>query len=256
MLDGRENLRLTLGVEVNGLGITPPFKVEHPVPAPTVLIVSDQLTARVARQGCLSGSGKPKENSGAAILSFIGGAVHRQHTRFRRKQEVHRTKHALFDLSSISGAPDEHAPVGEIEHREVGLPRPVYFGICLETRGTDDVPIRLEAPDFIIGRAQKHVVGKEVGPGLFRHHTHRPSFCLLGANKCIAHVQALPIEIGHQVAVQDIGFVPIDRLIDVAPPHLVAGDFIVYDKPIERTSSCEAAGIYGEGAGRSEFAFS
>ena len=53
--DGAINLRLRLRIEIDGLSVAAAFEVKHAVIVPAVLIIADQLTMRIGRQGGFPG---------------------------------------------------------------------------------------------------------------------------------------------------------------------------------------------------------
>ena len=48
------NFGFAFWTQINGLGVAPPFHVEHALGGPTVFIVSNQGPIGIAAQGCLS----------------------------------------------------------------------------------------------------------------------------------------------------------------------------------------------------------
>lgn len=78
-LDGVENVGLCLGRETNALSVAASLDVENTPVTPAVLVVSDQSTLRVRREGGLASTGKTEEDGHVAILTLVGGRVKSQH---------------------------------------------------------------------------------------------------------------------------------------------------------------------------------
>lgn len=74
-LDGVENIRLLLGGETNALGVATALNVEDALVAPAVLVVTDQGTLGVSREGGLASAGKTEEDCDIAVLALVGRRV-------------------------------------------------------------------------------------------------------------------------------------------------------------------------------------
>lgn len=74
-LDGVENIRLLLGGEANALGVTTALNVEDALVAPAVLVVTDQGTLGVGREGGLASAGETEEDGDVSVLALVGGGV-------------------------------------------------------------------------------------------------------------------------------------------------------------------------------------
>ena len=51
---GLENVRLVFRREVDGLGVAAAIDIEHPVIAPHMLVVADEIPFRIGREGGLA----------------------------------------------------------------------------------------------------------------------------------------------------------------------------------------------------------
>ena len=74
-LDGVENIGLLLGGETNALGVAAALNVEDALVAPAVLVVTDQGTLGVGREGGLASAGETEEDGNVAVLALVGGRV-------------------------------------------------------------------------------------------------------------------------------------------------------------------------------------
>ncbi len=93
--DGAINLRLRLRIEIDGLSVAAAFEVKHAVIVPTVLIIADQLTMRIGRQGGFPGPGEAEEQRHVPCFATVGRAVHRRDA-FLRQQVVHDENSPFF----------------------------------------------------------------------------------------------------------------------------------------------------------------
>jgi hypothetical protein len=73
--DGAVNIGLLLGREANGLGVATTLEVEDTAVTPAVLIVTDESTLRVGREGGLASSRQTEEKGYIAVLALVGGGV-------------------------------------------------------------------------------------------------------------------------------------------------------------------------------------
>ena len=74
-LDGVENIGLLLCGETNGLSVATTLDVEDTCVRPAVLVVTDERTLGVSRQGGLAGTGQTEEDGNIAVLALVGGRV-------------------------------------------------------------------------------------------------------------------------------------------------------------------------------------
>ena len=144
----------------------------------------------------------------------------------------------------------------EIEDGKVALPRAVNVWVRLESWGAQDVPLGGEVGDFFLRRAEEHVGGEEVGPGLLREHTEGAPVFGMGSDKGVASIEPLAIEVGEEIFMKPGGVVGADGLVDVSPPDLIGRDAVLDDKAVLRTSAGKPARVDGEGACVGESSFS
>jgi hypothetical protein len=74
-LDGVENIGLLLSGEANALGVAAALNVEDTSVTPAVLVVTDQGTLGVGREGCLASAGETEEDGHVSVLTLVGGRV-------------------------------------------------------------------------------------------------------------------------------------------------------------------------------------
>lgn len=73
--DGAVNVGLLLGGQTNGLGVAAALDVEDTLVGPAVLVVTDEGTLGVGREGGLASTGKTEEDGDVAVLALVGRGV-------------------------------------------------------------------------------------------------------------------------------------------------------------------------------------
>mmetsp|Transcript_29473 Transcript_29473/g.44710 ORF Transcript_29473/g.44710 Transcript_29473/m.44710 type:complete len:223 (+) Transcript_29473:424-1092(+) len=109
-LDGVVDIGLILLGEANGLGVAAALNVENSIIAPHVLVISQQGSVGISREGSLSSSRETEQESGVTVLSFVGRGVHGKSSHLGH-QVVHDTEDTLLHLTSVLGAEDNHLAV-------------------------------------------------------------------------------------------------------------------------------------------------
>lgn len=77
-LDGVEDIGLLLCRQANALGVATALDVEHTLVTPAVLVITDQRTLGVRREGRLASTGQTEEDSNIAVLALICRGVQGQ----------------------------------------------------------------------------------------------------------------------------------------------------------------------------------
>ena len=112
--NGTKNVRFTLLTQINGLGITPAFKVEDTIVVPSMLVITDKCAFGICGKCGFPGSGKSEENSCISILPHIGRAMHRSNS-LQRKVVIHYGEDPFFHLTSIPGTSNDGHSFSKIE---------------------------------------------------------------------------------------------------------------------------------------------
>ena len=100
------------------LGVAAAFEVKHAVIVPAVLIIADQLTMRIGRQGGFPGTGEAEEQRHVPCFATVGRAVHRRDA-FLRQQVVHDREQPFLHFAAVPGTADELNTLAEIKGDEV-----------------------------------------------------------------------------------------------------------------------------------------
>ena len=99
--DSFVDIGLALLVKVDNLSVAATLEVEDAVIVPAVLVVTDEKTFRVSREGSLACAGETEEDSSVlALFVSVGRAVHRSDA-LLGKIVVHHGEHTLLHLTAI-----------------------------------------------------------------------------------------------------------------------------------------------------------
>jgi hypothetical protein len=109
VLDGTVDLGLPLGGQVDGLGVTSSLDVEDTGVGPDVLVVTDQETVGVGREGSLSSSRKTEEKGDFTLLSvgtgvgLVGTRVQGELAELDGLKVVHDREDTLLHFTGVLG---------------------------------------------------------------------------------------------------------------------------------------------------------
>jgi hypothetical protein len=130
--NGVENVRLLLSRETNALGVATTLNVEDTSVTPAVLVVTDQGTLRIGRQGGLASTRQPEEDSNVAVLTLVCRRMQSKHVVLDGHLVEEHREDTLLHLSYLELAPslgstkggqltgifcakDDHLLVGEVD---------------------------------------------------------------------------------------------------------------------------------------------
>ena len=114
-LDCVVDVGLGILVQVDNLSVASTFEVEYAVVIPAVLVITDQQTLRIGRQGCLTGSGQTEEDCGVLTVHIgVCGAVHGSNA-LQRQVVVHHGEHTLLHLSAVPCVNNNLLTAGDIK---------------------------------------------------------------------------------------------------------------------------------------------
>ena len=197
-----------------------------------MLVVADELAVGVTRQGRLSGARQTEEQRRIAVIALVARAVHRQHILFGH-QPVHQREDALFHLTGVLGAEDDHLVGFQVQrHAGVGVDA-LDVRVRRKLAGIEDGEVRLaELVELGVARPPKHVVHKQRVVGAAGHDPDLPVVVAVPSGKRVDHVEAILLVqiVDRPVAVRLEGL-RAQRHVDVAPPDLV-GTLGVLDDPL------------------------
>ena len=164
--DGAINLRLRLRIEIDGLSVAAAFEVKHAVIVPTVLIIADQLTMRIGRQGGFPGPGEAEEQRHVPCFATVGRAVHRRDA-FLRQQVVHDREQPFLHFAAVPGTADELNTLAEIKGDKVLGVHPLRLPVGIgAARAVEHHEVWRKAGQLVGAWHDEHVFDKV---GLPRH---------------------------------------------------------------------------------------
>src|SRR5690606_2468772 len=163
------------------------------------------------------------------------------------QDEVQHGKHSLLDFTGVSRSPDQNDLPGKVDDGEIPLSRSVTRRVSVKAGRVNDQPVRCKIGELLRFRSQKHIVSKEVRPGVFGDH---PKLNLVpGICACIhiARKDFAAIQVGANFLQQTVKSLWIEWDVDVIPPYLLVGDCISYNEAIARCAPFELTSVYRYG---------
>jgi hypothetical protein len=207
--DGTVDIWFLLGREANALGVATTLDVEDTSVRPAVLVVTNQGTLGVSRQGGLSGSGQTEENGDIAILTFVGGRVQGEDVVFDRHLIVENGKDSFFHFPSILSTKDNHLLVLEVESNGCRRGHTASVSVGGESTGVVDGVVGLEVLQLLLGGADQHVAHEESMVGTSADNADAYPVALVPAGESIDDVDAVA------------GVEVVDSTLTVDAPDLV-----------------------------------
>ena len=161
--NGIVDLGLLFGGEVDALGVAPAFDVEDTRIGPYVLVVADELSSWVGREGSLAGTGETKEEGDVApFLVDVGRGVERKLAEFDGHEVVHDGEDTLFHLSSVLGTEDNHLHALEVDLDGGGRGHTGSETVGRELAGIVNNKVGLaKLLELVLGGTDEHVVHEE-----------------------------------------------------------------------------------------------
>ena len=218
-----------------------------------MLVVTDQVTVRVGRQGGLAGAGQAEEQAGLAGLADVGGTVHRQHV-FFRQQEVLDREHGFFHFAGIVHTCQQNFALGKVDHHGAVRVGAVALGNTLEVGGVEDLPFLL-VRGVVAFRADKQVLTEQVLPGGFGGHFHRQVVLGIGTDVDVRNKRILFSDVGFNPVPESVELVGVKRAVDRAPVDIVSGAGLLDDVTVHGRPTGAITGGNHQGTVGSQLAF-
>jgi len=225
--DGVENIGLLLGGETNGLGVAAALNVEDTAVGPDVLVVTDQGTVGVSREGGLASAGKTEEEGDIAILALVGRGVEGEDVVLDGALVEHDSEDTLLHLTGILGTEDDHLLLGEVDSNGGTGGHTLSVAVGGERASVVDGVVGVEVLQLLTGRADKHVAHEESMVGAGADNADLDAVTLIPAGITVNDVDAIP------------GVEVIDSTLTVDLPDLFANHcqhFHFYFHLIDRMS--------------------
>ena len=252
-LDRVPDYRLVLLRQVDALGVAAAFDVEHHTFAPTVLVVTNQVTGRIGGQGGFARAGQTEEQYYVTVVADVGRAMHRQHVRFRQQEVLHR-EHGFFHFTGVLHASNQHATLGELENHAAVRIGAVTLRVTLEVGRVENFPVIL-ARRVVLVRADKQGVGKQVVPGGLGGDFDRDIVSRVSADMQVRGKGVAACNKLLNARPQRIKLRCVKGAVDRAPVDLGGGAGFVNDKPVHRRTAGAVAGVTYQGAVCGQLAF-
>ena len=217
------DVRLTLGGQVDRLGVATALEVEHAVARPAMLVVADQRAAWIGRQRGLAGAGEPEEQRRVTRGADVGGAVHRQDA-LLRQVIVHHREHRLLQLAGVARTADEdHAP-REVEDDERSRPCAVPRRIGVHLGGVQHGEVGREHRELRELGPNEHVPHERHVPRARRDVAHREAIRWIGAAVEVLDEELIALaQIGLHVREERIEVRRLHRPVDRTPVDVTLG---------------------------------
>ena len=189
--DGVENIGLLLAGETNALGVAATLDVEDTSVGPAVLVVTDQLTLGVGRQGGLSGTGQTEEDSDIAVLTLVGRGVQGQDVVLDRHLVEEDSEDTLLHLTGVLSTQDDHLLLGEVDSDGGSGGHTLSEAVGGERASVVDDIVGVEVVELLTSRADKHVAHEQSMVGTGTDNTDADAVALVPAGETIDNVDTV-----------------------------------------------------------------
>ena len=243
-LDGSVDIGFAFLVEVDNLGIATTFVVEYAFVVPSVLVVADQLTLRVSRQGSLTCTGQTEEDGSVSAFHVgVGRAVHGSDAA-QRVQVVHDREDTLLHFTAVPSVQDNLFVGLQVEYSSCLRVQTQFLVVVNLSLGSVE---RYEIGFAVVGqfffcRTDEHVLYEVCLPCYFHDETYFQTSSGVGAAECIHNEQTLAGELlngfGLQVGPSCFGAGLVVVLVSVrSPPYSVLAGFVINEEFIFRRTA-------------------
>lgn len=251
--DGTVDFRLLLAAEADALCVAASLDVENARVGPAVLVVTDQGTLRVGREGGLAGAGKTEEDGDVAVLTLVGGGVEGEDVVLDRHLVEHDREDTLLHLTGVLGTEDNHLLLGEVEGD--GCRRSHTGGVLVswEAAGVVDDPVGVEVLELLPAWADKHVPHEESVVSAGADDPDVDSVASVPAGIAVDDVDAVTgVEVvDGTFTVNDPGVV-IHGLVDRSPPDIFFRRWLLDDSLVAGRAAGLLARVGAQGTGGSD----
>lgn len=189
--DSTVNIGLLLGRETDGLGVAATLDVEDTAVGPAVLVVTDQGTVGVSREGGLASAGKTEEESDVAVLALVGGGVQGEDVVLDGHFVEENGEDTLLHLTSVLGTEDDHLLGLEVDGDGGDRGHTGSVTVGREGTGVVDGVVGVEVLELLTRRADKHVAHEESMVGAGADDTDADTVLLVPAGVTIDDVDAV-----------------------------------------------------------------
>ncbi|CAI8760341.1 NAD-specific glutamate dehydrogenase [Pseudomonas sp. IT-P294] len=247
VLDGFPDNRLVLLGEVDALGIATAFDVEHHAFAPTVLVVTDQVTAFVGGQGGFTGARQTEEQGHVARFTDVGSAVHWQHVGGWQQEVLYR-EHGFLHFTGVAHAGDQHFLLCEVEdHATIGVGA-VTLRNAFKIGDVQHLPL-ITASRVVLFRVDEQATTEQVLPGSLRGHFHGQVVISRRTYMNVGNEMLLCVVERFYAVPQGIELVGRELAVDRAPSNGSRSGWLVNNETIDWRAAGTVTGTNNQRAG-------
>ncbi len=223
-----------------------------------MLIVSDQQTVGIRRQGRLAGTGKAEENSRFLGLGIhVRGTVHGKHIELLRKNIVHGGEDALLQLTGILCAGDHDHMRFVVDHDGCLGMGAVDLRAALEAGCGNQREIRLSVVlQFFFRRTKKELVHEEALARKLGDDTELLLIFGIRSRHAVEDENFAVLQVSGDLALDRIEFFSGDGTVHIAPCNIVVHTGCVNDKFVFRAPPGIFSGRHDQCTGGAQHSFS
>ncbi|KAH3686254.1 hypothetical protein WICPIJ_002751 [Wickerhamomyces pijperi] len=251
-LDRTKDFWLLFTAQVQTLGVTTTFDVEHTFVGPAVLVVTNQQSVWVGRQGGLTGTGQTKEQRDVLLSdTLVGRGVQGQNVVVHRHQVEHHSEDPLLHLTSVLGTQDNHLHVLEVDLDRSRGGHTLSVDVGWELTSVVNCEIWLtKVLQLFVGRLDQHISHEQSMVSSGTHNSNLQSVLWVPAGKGINNEDLFP---GSQVVVgSGLGDLPgvfRNLLVNRTPPNLICGGFLIDNSLVLWRSTSLVTRVRHQGTG-------
>ncbi len=213
---GREDLRLQIGGQVDGLCVATAFEVEDSAVAPAVFVIADQGAVGVCRQGRLSGPREPEEDSDISAHPHVRRTVHR-HDIAQGQQIIHDREDRFFDFARVRGAADEHEASAEVDDHEGLRASAVASRVGKKIAGIHYRELGDEAAQVLTSRGDEEVAAEKIVPSQLGDHANRNAVLRIRSRESVQSEDFLVAQIRIDARQERRELLRVKRLVGFSP---------------------------------------
>lgn len=190
-----------------------------------MLVVADQGSVGVRRQGGLSSSGQAEEECDVSVLALVCGRVQGKDVVLDGSLVEHDGEDSLLHLAGVLGSENDHLLLGKVDgHRGAGGHA---FGVSVswEGAGVVDRVVGVEVLQLLARGADEHVAHEERMVGTGANHPHPDSVLLIPSRIAVDDVDAIS-------RVQVVNCSLTVDFPDLTPIHVSATGVQIYDNVV------------------------
>ncbi|MNG89107.1 hypothetical protein D3C79_479620 [compost metagenome] len=209
-----------------------------------MLVVTDQVTAFVGRQGGLAGAGQAEEQGHIAFFADVGRAVHWQYVGSRQQEVLHR-EHGFLHFAGVAHASDQHLLLGEVDdHATIGVGA-VTLRLAHEVGDVEDLPL-VAASRVELLRVDEQATTEQVLPGSLGGHLHRQ--VVLGGRPYVNVGNEVILGVVERLDAvpQGIELVGRELAVDRAPGNGVLGGRLFDDETVSRRTASTVTSLHDQ----------